>query len=265
VHGYKPSVGGINRGGSLDFLSQSCTGTLAASLADAWVLARAVADVVGGDPGSPGIGGPLLPPEPHAPRRLALLRTAGWPLLAADARAGLEVALERLRAAGVEILVPETCPELAAVEQATAEARAVTLGLNAWEWRWPLNAYLARDAAAVSQSSRDRAETGRHTTRADYRGLLERRQMARERFAALMERCDGLVSVTAPGAAPVGLETTGDPIFVVPGSFLGGPVVTLPVLTSANLPLGMQLLGAPQADETLFAHAAWIEGKVSGA
>ena len=265
VHGYKPSVGGINRGGSLDFLSQSCTGTLAASLADAWVLARAVADVVGGDPGSPGIGGPLLPPEPHAPRRLALLRTAGWPLLAADARAGLEVALERLRAAGVEILVPETCPELAAVEQATAEARAVTLGLNAWEWRWPLNAYLARDAAAVSQSSRDRAETGRHMTRADYQGLLERRQMARERFAALMERCDGLVSVTAPGAAPVGLETTGDPIFVVPGSFLGGPVVTLPVLTSANLPLGMQLLGAPQADETLFAHAAWIEGKVSGA
>jgi Asp-tRNA(Asn)/Glu-tRNA(Gln) amidotransferase A subunit family amidase len=259
VHGYKPSIGGINRGGSLDFLSQSCTGTLAASLADAWILARAVAREVGGDPGFPGIGGPLLPPQARAPRRLALLRTAGWPLLADDARAMLEATLERLRTAGVEILFPETCPELAAVEQATADARAVTLGLNAWEWRWPLNAYLARDAAAVSQSSRDRAEAGRRMTRAEYLGLLERRQAARDRFAALMARCDGLVSVTAPGAAPVGLGTTGDPVFVVPGSFLGGPVVSLPLLKSDNLPLGLQLLGAPQADDVLFGHAAWIE------
>ena len=30
-----------NRGGSLDYLSQSVTGTIAASLADAWAMARA--------------------------------------------------------------------------------------------------------------------------------------------------------------------------------------------------------------------------------
>src|ERR1700760_3188119 len=30
--GFKPSVGGINRGGSYDYFSQSCTGVLAASL-----------------------------------------------------------------------------------------------------------------------------------------------------------------------------------------------------------------------------------------
>jgi Asp-tRNA(Asn)/Glu-tRNA(Gln) amidotransferase A subunit family amidase len=43
AYGFKPSVGGINRGGSLDYLSQSVTGTIAASLADAWAMARAVA------------------------------------------------------------------------------------------------------------------------------------------------------------------------------------------------------------------------------
>jgi Asp-tRNA(Asn)/Glu-tRNA(Gln) amidotransferase A subunit family amidase len=32
--GFKRSVGGINRGGSLDYLSQSVTGPIAASLAD---------------------------------------------------------------------------------------------------------------------------------------------------------------------------------------------------------------------------------------
>ncbi len=53
AYGFKPSVGGINRGGSLDYLSQSVTGTIAASHADAWAMARAVAERVGGDPGIP--------------------------------------------------------------------------------------------------------------------------------------------------------------------------------------------------------------------
>ena len=40
-------------------------------------------------------------------------------------------------------------------------------------------------------------------------------------------------------AAPVGLESTGNPIFVVPGSMLGAPVVSLPVLDDGGLPLGL--------------------------
>jgi Asp-tRNA(Asn)/Glu-tRNA(Gln) amidotransferase A subunit family amidase len=79
AYGFKPSVGGINRGGSLDYLSQSVTGTIAASLADAWAMARAIADRVGGDPGYPGLTGPLTLPPPRRPTRLARLRTAGWP------------------------------------------------------------------------------------------------------------------------------------------------------------------------------------------
>jgi Asp-tRNA(Asn)/Glu-tRNA(Gln) amidotransferase A subunit family amidase len=78
AHGFKPSVGGINRGGSLDYLSQSVTGsTIASSLADAWTMARAFADRVGGDPGYPGLTGPLTLPSSRRPARLALLRTVG--------------------------------------------------------------------------------------------------------------------------------------------------------------------------------------------
>src|SRR3984885_16363477 len=96
AYGFKPSVGGINRGGSLDYLSQSVTGTIAASLADAWAMARAVAERVGGDPGYPGLIGPLTLPPSRRPARLALLRTAGWPILAEAPRASLEAALDRL-------------------------------------------------------------------------------------------------------------------------------------------------------------------------
>ena len=53
--GFKPSVGGINRGGSFDHFSQSCTGVLGATLADTWTVARAISLRAGGDPGFPGL------------------------------------------------------------------------------------------------------------------------------------------------------------------------------------------------------------------
>jgi hypothetical protein len=59
--GFKPSVGRINRGGSYDYFSQSCTGVLAASLEDAWLVAVNITARAGGDPGYPGLQGPAEP------------------------------------------------------------------------------------------------------------------------------------------------------------------------------------------------------------
>ena len=255
-------MGGINRGGSLDFLSQSVTGTIAASLADAWAMARAVADRVGGDPGYPGLTGPLTLPPSRRPARLALLRTAGWPILAAPA--SLEGALGRLRAAGVTVLTPEDCPALAAVEAATAEALQITMGINAWEWRWPLGSFVARDASVLSPSALERHARSRAMTQSEYAALLAQREAARSSYAALAGQVDAVISVTAPGAAPVGLESTGNPIFVVPGSMLGAPGVSLPVLDDGGLPLGLQVLGFPQGDAGVFAVAGWIEDALRG-
>ena len=259
AYGYKPTPGGINRGGSLDFLSQSVTGTIAATLEDAWAMARAIVERVGGDPGTPGITGPLTLPGARKPARLALLRTAGWPRLDPAARAALDAALDTLRRQGVTILTSEECPALQAVDVATADALAQTFDINAWEWRWPLGSYMARDAEQVSPSSRERHAHANRLTQADYAAAVQRRVAARATLAALMQECDGLISVTAPSGAPMGLGTTGDPIFVVAGSYLGLPGVALPVLEAEGLPLGLQLLGAPGEDAALFAHAAAVD------
>jgi Asp-tRNA(Asn)/Glu-tRNA(Gln) amidotransferase A subunit family amidase len=40
---------------------------------------------------------------------------------------------------------------------------------------------------------------------------------------------------------------------------LGAPGVSLPVLDDGGLPLGLQVLGFPQADADIFAVAGWIE------
>jgi Asp-tRNA(Asn)/Glu-tRNA(Gln) amidotransferase A subunit family amidase len=259
AYGYKPTPGGINRGGSLDYLSQSVTGTIAATLQDAWIMARAIVERVGGDPGSPGITGPLTPPLAQHPVRLALLRTVGWPGLQPATLAALEAALQTLRTQGITVLTPEDCPALAAVEAATMEARAETLIINAWEWRWPLGSYMARDPSKISKSSQDRHVHSNQLTQSDYAAALGRRAAARDTLATLMQECDALISVTAAGGAPIGLETTGDPIFVVPGSYLGIPGVALPVLEADGLPVGLQLLGSPGGDAALFGYATFID------
>src|SRR2546430_14099255 len=75
--GFKPSVGGINRGGSYDYFSQSCTRVLAASLEDAWLVAVNIPPRAGGGPGDPGLQSPAQPPPPGPPRAAAGLQTPG--------------------------------------------------------------------------------------------------------------------------------------------------------------------------------------------
>ena len=93
--GFKPSVGGINRGGSYDYFSQSCTGVLASSLEDAWLAAINIVERAGGDPGYPGLQGPPEPPPAQRPRAFALLRTVGWDDASTEARRAFEARASR--------------------------------------------------------------------------------------------------------------------------------------------------------------------------
>ena len=92
----------------------------------------------------------------------------------------------------------------------------------------------------------------------DYRADIAQRAQIRELFAQLGGLADGVITLSATGAAPVGLHSTGDPIFAVPGSLLGVPAISLPVLRAEDLPLGLQLLGFEQQDAALFSVAVWL-------
>src|SRR5258708_34728850 len=89
-----------------------------------------------------------------------------------------------------------------------------------------------------------------------YRRALADRDKRRAAYRTLATEFDACITLTAPGAAPVGLGWTGDPVFVVPGSMLGVPALSLPVLDDGGLPLGLQLLGVADRDAGVFAHPA---------
>ncbi len=256
--GFKPTVGALNRGGSYDGLSQSAHGTLAASLPEAWQVAYEIAQRAGGDPGFPGLYGPPTPPVPVKPRKLAVLETDGWSVATAGAKQALGAALAKLTAAGIPIATRRDHQRVATIETAIHEARELSMEINAWESRWPINTYRARDAAKLSKSMLDRGVQAEAMTLDDYRRDLADRDGRRATYHGLAEEFDACVTLTAPGAAPVGLGWTGDPIFVVPGSMLGVPALSLPVLNDGGLPLGLQLLGFADRDADLFAAAAAV-------
>jgi Asp-tRNA(Asn)/Glu-tRNA(Gln) amidotransferase A subunit family amidase len=257
--GYKPSVGGINRGGSFDGLSQSCTGVIAASLAECWVIAREISARAGGDPGYPGVLGPRELPASVPPRRLAMLRTGGWDKASDAAKSALAKARERLSKAGIEVIDAASSALVSDVEAAIADALTLSWGIVGWEGRWPLNTYKRdMDAAGLSESALKRLAQAEAMTQEDYQALLAQRDHARAAYALLRSEVDACITLAAPGAAPRGLDWTGDPSFTVPTSLVGMPSVSLPVLEDDGMPLGLQVIGFTNEDAELFAAAGGV-------
>ncbi|MFZ0546334.1 MAG: amidase [Candidatus Promineifilaceae bacterium] len=91
--------------------------------------------------------------------------------------------------------------------------------------------------------------------------LAERRQL-RNTFTAQMDQygIDAWIAPSAPGPAPKGLDSTGDPIMNLPWTQSGLPSVNLPSGKATNgLPLGLQLIGRWYEDEKLLDWTANLE------
>ena len=93
---------------------------------------------------------------------------------------------------------------------------------------------------------------------ADYRALIAERQHARDVWGELSSDFDGAVSLAATGAAPVGLESSGNAVFAVPSSYLGVPSLSLPLISIGGLPVGFQAMGFADRDAEIVGVARWL-------
>src|SRR5262252_10697251 len=214
--GFKPTVNALNREGSHDYQSQSCTGVEAATLDEAWLVAYEIALRVGGDAGHPGLSGPDRAPAAKAPRRLAFLKTASWPEAAAGAKQRMDEALSRFEIAGAEIRTGNNDRKVAAIEEAIGDARALSTRINNWEMRWFLKTCAERDRSKLSANALQRLRESQEMTQSDHRAALAERVRARAIYAELADSCNACVLLSAPGPAPVEVQSTGNPGFNVP-------------------------------------------------
>jgi Asp-tRNA(Asn)/Glu-tRNA(Gln) amidotransferase A subunit family amidase len=85
------------------------------------------------------------------------------------------------------------------------------------------------------------------------------RRRVRTRFEALLHDVDAFALPSMPDGAP-DRSTIGPHFCQVPWTVMGWPGITLPSgLSSEGLPLGLQLIGAPFAEPSLFSAARWVE------
>ncbi|MEX2631617.1 MAG: amidase [Tistlia sp.] len=223
---------------------------LAVDLDSLGCFARTVADVA---LWFAALAGEPPPAADAAPRRIALVRTAQWQEARLETRQAVEAAAEVLAQAGAEVVEPSLPAEferLAALQDvifcagaaaALAPERAAHRSLLSPQ----LQAILERGAAVSADELAQAA------------GVAQR---CRERFDQLFGEVDLVLAPAAPGEAPAGLESTGDPLFSRMWTLLLGPCLSLPAARGPkNLPVGVQLIGRRGADRTFLGDALWAE------
>lgn len=260
--GLKPTYGALNRGQLSDQFSQNCLGVIGIHLDDIWGVCHEIATRVGGDPGHVAFSAGPLPEPPCRPTTLAVLETAGWAAADDAARAALHTELEHLSVAGIRLIDRTSSTRVADLERLLADAAEITTGINGWESLWPIGELADRLApGTLHPRTEELLATGRALTLDGYTALLRRRDAVREALIALAPDIDACITLAAPGAAPIGLETTGNAIFNIPASMLRCPAISLPLLEADGMPLGLQLIGFPNAERRIGAYAAWFLSK----
>jgi Asp-tRNA(Asn)/Glu-tRNA(Gln) amidotransferase A subunit family amidase len=102
-------------------------------------------------------------------------------------------------------------------------------------------------------------ERGQAVTATELSAALAGREQLRAELTRLMEEhgLDAWLAPSAPGPAPEGLDSTGDPVMNLPWTHSGLPAVNVPTGRAANgLPLGTQVIGRWHDDEALLAWSA---------
>jgi Asp-tRNA(Asn)/Glu-tRNA(Gln) amidotransferase A subunit family amidase len=118
----------------------------------------------------------------------------------------------------------------------------------------------------ISDSLTTRLRGGARVTRAQYLETHAIAARCRARLDDIYRDYDVLISPSAPGEAPRGLESTGDPLFGLTWTVMHGPAITLPLFTGpAGLPIGLQVTGPRGADARTLIAAEWIRRAAEGA
>ena len=254
VYGFKPTHGLIPRGGILK---------LSRTLDHVGVFARSIEDValvseqlVGWDDLDPDSRPRARIPfrdvalqEPPLPPLLAFVKGPAWDRAAKETTEAFAELVGELGDRVVEVELPEAAQRALDWHRTIMDAEMAANFDLEWE----------RGREKLSDPLRALLARGREVSALAYQQALARIPILNEGFSEIFERCDAILTPSAPGTAPKGLNSTGDPSFCSLWTLLGTPALNLPLMSGTNgLPLGVQLVGARGNDARLLRTARWL-------
>ena len=245
VIGYKPSFGEFSRVG----IKMQCH-----SLDTLGIICRSLDDVAL-------LRGVLLAQPPHridrasAAPRIGFCRTPAWERADGDTQALLGHTAAALASAGAAVREIALTP--ADILDYHRRVFAFEAARN-YAYEYEVH------GEELSEELRDGLlAQGRALPLAAYIEAIETAEAFRRYLDDVFTEVDVLLTPSAPGEAPKGLGSTGQPNFNSIWTLAWTPCLTLPAGNGrSGLPLGIQLVGARFRDEALLDAAAWVEARL---
>jgi Asp-tRNA(Asn)/Glu-tRNA(Gln) amidotransferase A subunit family amidase len=243
IVGYKPSFGTINPAG-LKSLAESLDtiGVMARSVEDCALLVHVVSSRTLPDLKS------RLPSSP----RIGFCRTSRWKDASPATHSTLESAASALAKAGAKVrdfALPDAFDRLYEFQELIMNFEAAR-GL-AYE--------RFNHADLLSDHLRNKLQEHWDMPRSHYDEATKLARESRNVYATLFGDVDVILTPSAPGEAPKGIESTGSSLFNRNWTLLGAPCVTVPFGRGENgLPLGVQIVGAYDDDARVLQAAEWV-------
>ena len=253
VYGFKPSHGQVSRHGVLkQSPALDHVGMFARSIDDLALLARVLFAWDGHDRDVLPSTRFDVPAWEHAlpgPPRIAFVKTPLWEQATPVTKEAFAQLAERWGDVVHEIELPPVFESAVEWHRTIMECDLA----NSFGDEY------ARGKDRLSEVLVQMIERGQRTTGVAYSkardGMVELERALDHLFA----ECDAILTPATQGEAPMGLASTGSPMFCTIWTLCGVPAISLPVLQGADgMPMGAQLVGAKRHDARLLRVARWL-------
>jgi len=250
VVGFKPSYGYLSRSGmKMGAESLDTPGVIARSVEDAALLVAASAM-------RPELQFVTSIDKPT----LGVCCSPNWGQMTREGARHFEHTVRHIEEKGAKVVDAEMPASFAELDAAAGRI------LN-YEMARGLAHEAAQHRAKIAPVLLERVDIGARISYRDYMLALQYAADCRRQLAELTRQVDAILTPSATGEAPAGLESTGNTAMNRLWTLLHGPCITVPAGDGpGGLALGVQLVGVPAGkhshcvDASLVAVARWVEG-----
>ena len=193
---------------------------------------------------------------PAAPR-IAVARTHLWPKASPAMQQAVETAARIAAAAGAKVADLELSPIV-------EDAYEAQFTIQDYENIRALAFEYERHRDRIDPLLRTQLERAVAISADEYDAARRLASRARQLLADAMADHDVILTPSAPGAAPHGFATTGDPMFNRLWTLMGAPCINVTGMNDGNgLPLGIQIVGRFGRDHAALEAALFVERAIA--
>lgn len=188
--------------------------------------------------------------------QIGFCHTHNWNEVDSEGATIIESVVESLAARGARISSLELPEEFAELHRAHAAIQGFEAARN-------LRFERREHRSSLSPTLLTMLDAGAAVSKARYKEVKDRVSACRASLSDIFGNCHVLITASATGEAPKGLESTGNPVMNRIWTVLHTPCVTVPAANGPNgLPVGVQIIGRPRDDARTLASADWIDRQI---